>query len=202
MDPAVSFTQAVTKAFGGDRVIVVKNANSGQSIRSWAKSNHESPPPTRGRVPKVRGELYAPLMKKVKAAIEGEILKTVTFVWMQGESDLNNTAYDDYLKELLEQLQADLAFKEINIVIGRINDNGLDSPQRLEGRLNIRKVQKEFAEAHPRGAWVNTDDLNDRKVDGKKLNDLHYNKEGYRILGQRFAEKSISLVGKSQKTKE
>ena len=202
VDPAISFTPVVIKAFGDDRVIVVKNANSGQSIRSWAKSNHEDPPPTRGRVPKVRGELYAPLMKKVKAAIEGKSLKTVTFVWMQGESDLNNTAYDAYLKELLEQLQADLAFKEINIVIGRISDSGLDNPKRLEGRLNIRKVQREFAEAHPRGAWVNTDDLNDRKVDGKKLDDLHYTKEGYRILGQRFAEKSISLIGKSQKTKE
>jgi hypothetical protein len=63
---------------------------------------------------------------------------------MQGESDLNNTAYDAYLKELLEQLQTDLAFKEINIVIGRISDSGLDNPKRLEGRLNIRKVQKTF----------------------------------------------------------
>lgn len=199
MDPAISFTPVVTKALGKGHVIVVKNANSGQSIRSWAKSNHEDPPPTRGRVPKVRGELYDPLIKKVKTAIKGQGLETVTLVWMQGESDLNNTAYDAYLRELLEQLQSDLAFKTINIVIGRISDSGLDNPKRLEGRLNIRKVQKEFAEAHPRGAWVDTDDLNDREVDGEMIHDLHYTKEGYQVLGKRFAEKSIALIRKGKK---
>jgi len=194
IDADASFTPAVTKAFGKDRVRVVKNAHSGQSIRSWCKSNHEFPPPTRGRVPKVRGELYKSLMDKVKKAIEGQSLQTVTFVWMQGESDLNNTAYDAYLKELLEQLQADLDFKEINVVIGRISDSGLDVQKRLEGRLTIRRIQQEFAEADPRGAWIDTDDLNDKMKDGKMINDLHYTKEGYQTLGERFAEKAIALI--------
>lgn len=202
MDENLTFTPAVTKAFGNVGVIVVKNANSGQSIRSWAKTNHEDPPPTRGRVPKVRGELYDPLIKKVKAAIEGVSLETVTLIWMQGESDLNNTAYDAYLKELLEQLQRDLSFQEINIVIGRISDSGLDNPKRLEGRLNIRKVQKTFAESHQRGAWVDTDDLNDREVGEQIINDLHYTKEGYRILGTRFAEKAIALIKRAAPKKQ
>ena len=199
MDPAISFTPVVTKAFGKENIIVAKSAYSGASIRSWAKTNHEDPPPTRGRVPKVRGHFYDTLIKKVKTAIKGQSLQTVTLVWMQGESDLNNTAYEAYLSELLEQLQSDLAFKTINIVIGRISDSGLDNPKRLEGRLNIRKVQKEFAEAHPRGAWVDTDDLNDREVDGEMIHDLHYTKEGYRVLGKRFAEKSIALIRKGKK---
>ncbi|MCP4779160.1 MAG: hypothetical protein GY880_33510, partial [Planctomycetaceae bacterium] len=42
--------------------------------------------------------------------------------------------------------------------------------------------------------WVDTDDLNDRKVDGKVIHDLHYHPEGYRILGERFAKKSIDLI--------
>jgi hypothetical protein len=200
MDPDTSFTPAVTKAFGKDRVIVVKDAHSGQSIRSWCKSNHEFPPPTTGRVPKVRGELYVRLIGKVKKAIEGRSLETVTLVWMQGESDLNNTAYDAYLKELLEQLQADLAFKKINVVVGRISDSGLDVQKRLQGRLNIRRIQREFAEAYPYVAWVDTDDLNDREVEGKVINDLHYTAQGYQTLGTRFAEKAIALIkeGKQQ----
>jgi hypothetical protein len=188
----------VTEAFGKDKVIVVKDAHGGQSIRSWGKSNHEIPPPTSGRVPKVRGELYDRLMVKVKAAITGQTLETVTFVWMQGESDLNNTAYDAYLKELLSQLEADLAFQKINVVIGRISDSGLDG-KRSEGSLTIRRIQQEFAEAHPRGAWVDTDDLNDKKDGEKTVNDLHYTKEGYVILGTRFAEKAIALVRKGAK---
>jgi hypothetical protein len=194
MKPEESFTPAVTKEFGKDNVLVVKNASSGQSIRSWAKSNHETPPPTTGRVPKVRGNLYDPLITEVTAAIKGEKLKTVTFIWMQGESDLNNTAYDAYIKELLVQLQTDLAFNNINLVIGRISDAGLDNEKRLKGRLAIRRIQQEFAETHPRGAWVDTDDLNDRKEGDKVIHDLHYNAEGYSILGIRFAEKAIELI--------
>ena len=194
MKPEVSFTPTVTKAFGKENIIVTKSAYSGASIRSWAKSNHEFPPPTRGRVPKVRGHFYETLIKSVKAAIKDQSLKTVTFIWMQGESDLNNTAYDAYLKELLKQLQTDLSFNDINVVIGRISDCGLDRPKRLEGKKYIRKTQVEFAESHPRGAWVDTDDLNDRKEGDKVIHDLHYNAKGYRILGTRFAEKAIALI--------
>ncbi|MDB4623701.1 hypothetical protein OAE32_01175, partial [bacterium] len=66
--------------------------------------------------------------------------------------------------------------------------------KRLEGRLNIRRIQKEFAESQLKTEWVDTDDLNDRKVDGKVIHDLHYHQEGYRILGERFAKKSIDLI--------
>ena len=194
MNPELSFTPTVSKAFGKDNVIIVKDAASGQSIRSWCKSNHEFPPPTTGRVPNVRGELYGRLTKKVTTTIEGQTIQTVTLVWMQGESDLNNTAYDAYLKELRTQLESDLKIKELHMVIGRISDSGLDVQKRLEGRLNIRRIQKEFAESQLKTEWVDTDDLNDRKVDGKVIHDLHYHPEGYRILGERFAKKSIDLI--------
>jgi hypothetical protein len=199
MNPEASFTPTVSKAFGNENVIIVKDAASGQSIRSWCKSNHEFPPPTTGRIPKVRGELYDRLIKKITTAIEGQPLQTVTLVWMQGESDLNNTAYDSYLTELRTQLKSDLKVKEIHMVIGRISDSGLDVQKRLEGRLNIRRIQKEYAESQPQTEWVDTDDLNDRIVDGKTINDLHYHQEGYRILGERFAKKSIHLIQQRSK---
>jgi hypothetical protein len=194
LDPEISFTPAVIEAFGKDRVLIVKDAHGGQSIRSWCKSNHELPPPTVGRVPKVRGELYDRLMNKTKAAIGGEAIQSATLVWMQGESDLRNTAYDDYLSELLQQLQHDLKRKDINLVIGRISDAGLDQAKRLEGRKYIRRTQVEFAESWIRGAWVDTDDLNDRKQGSEIINDLHYTAEGYRVLGQRFADEAIRLI--------
>ena len=73
-------------------------------------------------------------------------------------------------------------------------DQGLDVQKRLEGRLNIRRIQQEFAESQPKTEWVDTDDLNDRKADDKVIHDLHYHQEGYRILGERFAKKSIGLI--------
>jgi len=47
-----------------------------------------------------------------------------------------------------------------------------------------------------RGAWVDTDDLNDGKnPQGKEIkNDLHYSVDGYKLLGQRFADKAIELI--------
>jgi len=198
LDPSLTFTPAVASALGKSNIIVVKDAHSGQSIRSWCKSNHEFPPPTTGRVPKVRGLLYESLMKKVQAAIEGETIGTITFVWMQGESDLNNTAYDVYLKELLKQLQEDLKFKDINFVIGRISDCGLDRKKRLEGKKYIRRTQVQFAESYPRGAWVDTDDLNDRTEGDKVVHDLHYTADGYKLLGQRFAEQAVRVIRKAE----
>ena len=55
---------------------------------------------------------------------------------------------------------------------------------------NNKLVQVKLAEEDPRGEWVDTDDLNGNK------NGLHYNKEGYKTLGTRFAEKAIALVKK------
>lgn len=195
MDPEVSFIPLIAKTFGKEQIIVVKKAFGGQSIRSWVKLNHEFPPPQGGKVPKVRGNLYKLFIDAVKLAIKGEKLETVTFVWMQGESDLNNRAYDTYLRELLKQIREDVGFNDINVVIGRISDSGLDQKKRLEGRKRMRRVQVEYAEAHPRGAWVDTDDLNDSKrKDGSIHHGLHYTKEGYVVLGRRFAQKSVDLI--------
>jgi hypothetical protein len=199
LKPELSFTPAVAESFGRDNVLIAKAAYSGASIRSWAKSNHEDPPPTAGRVPKVRGDFYPKLVNQIQAAVQGQELQTVTLVWMQGESDLNNTNYTAYLDELYVQLQADVGFEDINFVIGRISDAGLDNPKRLAGRLNIRKVQQAYAEQHPRGAWVDTDDLNDRIKDGKLIHDLHYTPEGYVELGKRFAEASIELIKETRR---
>ena len=36
--------------------------------------------------------------------------------------------------------------------------------------------------------------LNDKEKNGKKRNDLHYTKEGYELLGRRFARQAKSLI--------
>jgi hypothetical protein len=95
---------------------------------------------------------------------------------------------------LLKQLQDDLDFKDINFVIGRISDCGLDRTKRLEGKKNIRRTQVEFAEFYEHGSWVDTDDLNDRMQDGILIHDMHYTPEGYKILGERFAQHAITLI--------
>jgi hypothetical protein len=54
----------------------------------------------------------------------------------------------------------------------------------------------EVADADPRGAWVDTDDLNGDK------NSVHYTRQGYKGLGSRFARKAVELIKKSAGTGE
>ncbi|QDT63068.1 sialate O-acetylesterase [Calycomorphotria hydatis] len=189
--PEESFTPAVEKEFGKENVIVIKDAQGGQPIRRWFKEWK----PENGDEPKATGDLYDRLMKKVSAAIKDQKLQSVTFVWMQGERDArekHGNVYEDSLEGLTEQVSDDLDWDDINVVIGRLSD----ARKGDEHWDLVREAQVHFAESHPSGAWVNTDDLNDgvnRK--GKEIkNDIHYSAEGYVIFGDRLAEKAIALI--------
>ena len=195
LDPAVSFTPAVIKAFGAENVIVVKDAKGGQSIQRWYKDWKS----VQGKPSKFKGDLYERLMNQVKASIKDREILTVTFVWMQGENDsaTNQVAvYEQSLKGLFKQLETDLGRKDINFVLGRLSDYSLDSGKHPQWQ-QMRELQVKFAEASPRGAWVNCDDLNNKIRNDKPFNDVHYTKDGYRIFGERLAEKSLSLIKKN-----
>ena len=192
--PKESFTPTVAQAFGNKHVIVVKDAVGGQPIRRWYKKWK----PKEGDQPKAKADLYDRLMKKVKRATKDKDIKSVTFVWMQGERDArekHGEVYAASLRGLIKQLSTDLKRQDMNVVIGRLSDFDL-SNRRYPHWTMIREVQVNVARKYPRGAWVNTDDLNDgRNRRGKNIkNDLHYSADGYKELGKRFADKAIALI--------
>ncbi len=194
LDPEISFTPAVEAALGKEKVVVVKSARSGQPIRRWYKKWKSA----EGDGPDATGDLYDRLVKRVKGAINEERPTTVTFVWMQGERDARERHGDVYaasLRGLIDQLADDLGRDDLNFVIGRLSDFDMTN-SRYPDWTKVREAQVEVAEADPQGAWVDTDDLNDGKnKSGKEIkDDLHYSVEGYKTLGQRFAEKSIELI--------
>ena len=200
MNPA-PFNQAVKEAFGNNNVFVVKVDSSGQPISRWYKkwesAEGEKPNPER------TGDLYDVLMKKTKALLKKHKMKTVTFIWMQGETDArkDGEVYEASLLGLLDQLKTDLGRKDLNFVIGRISDHNLVEPEKWQHWDLIREIQVKVAEADPRGAWVDTDDLNDGKTKkGKTIkNGVHYTKEGYAKLAERFAQKAIALIKDPEK---
>lgn len=186
VNPNTSFTPAVKTAFAEDGVIVVKDAKGSQPIRRWYKEWK----PADGIQPEGNGDLYDRLMAKVTTAIEGETIQSVTFVWMQGERDAKEKHGDVYaasLKGLVKQLATDLKREDINVVIGRINDRSMNNKSHPHW-TKIRDIQVEVAESFPKGAWVDTDDLNGPK------NDIHAVEEGYKTLGERFAREAIKLI--------
>ena len=186
LNPTISFTPTVETAFGKDNVIVVKDAKGSMPIRRWYKDWK----PEKGDQPKGNGDLYDRLMAKVNTAIKGKQVGSVTFVWMQGERDAkerHGEVYAASLKGLVEQLATDLKRNDINVVIGRINDFSMNNKSHPHWTI-VRKAQVEAAESLPKGAWVDTDDLNGQK------NGIHATKEGYKTLGERFARKAIELI--------
>jgi hypothetical protein len=192
--PEEAFIPAVSDALGIDRVIVVQDAQNGQPILRWWK-NWKSP---EGEKPESTGDLYDRLMAKVVPAIEGQVLESVTFIWMHGERDAGmkwGGVYDASLRGLYDQLSEDLGRTDIHFVIGRLSDFDLKN-ERYPHWTMIRKIQVDIAESNPRFEWIDTDDLNDgidrrgRAID----NDIHYSADGYKNLGERFAAAALDLI--------
>jgi len=194
--PNEEFQSLVEAEFGKENVIIVKEAKGGQPIRRWYKKWQSAS----GEAPDSTGDIYDLLMDKVRTSIQGQTLKSVTFIWMQGERDAKDSqaeVYEESLKGILTQLQGDLQFDDINFVCGRLSDFGMDNKKCPHWTM-IRDIQQSFAESYPRGAWVNTDDLNDGedKKGKNRQNALHYTVEGYKILGERYAAEAIRLINK------
>lgn len=189
LDPEISFKPILGEALGKENVIIVKDALSGKPIRRWYKSWK----PLNGKTPKETGDLYARLLVLVREAIRDVEVGTVTFVWMQGETDAregHGEVYAESLKGLIEQLRSDLKRPDMNVVIGRLSDFDLDNDT-YSHWTKVREAQMAVAGADPRAAWVDTDDLNGPE------NKLHYARpEGYKELGKRFAEKALALIQK------
>lgn len=194
LKPAESFTPTVEKEFGKDNVIIVFDAQGGQPIRRW----HKDWKPADGPNTEKNGDLYDRLFEKVKRAAAGQELASVSFLWMQGERDAkegHGSVYEASMKGLLKQVADDLKRDEVNVVIGRLSDFGLKKPGYKDWDV-VRKAQVKVAEDASKGAWVDTDDLNDGKNRGGKeiKDDLHYSQEGYVTFGIRLADAAIKLI--------
>jgi len=185
LDPDVYFTPHLKKEFERDEVIVVHEALGAQPIRRWYKKWLSAA----GKESEVPADIYDRLLAKVRGAMTGKRADTITFVWYHGARDAREkqgAVYAASLKGLLAQLQADLERRDINLVIGRLTD--YDDKKMYPDWSLVREALVEVAESYPRGAWIDTDDLNG------PTNEVHFSAEGLRLLGARLAAKAIELI--------
>ena len=77
--PALWFTPGISKALGGDNIIVSFHAQGGQPISKWYKEWKGS----KGEIDTDAGEIYDVMMEATQTKIDGEKIQTVTFIWMQ-----------------------------------------------------------------------------------------------------------------------
>ena len=187
------FTPQISKVFGEKNIIVSFHAQGGQSISKWYKQWKSSD----GETDPDAGKIYDAMMHATKAKMEGKKIKTLTFIWMQGEADSkaqNSDVYLASLNGLKRQLEQDFERNDINYIIGRLSDSGFYR-RRDKKRVGnqhweeIRRAQEIFADASPRALWIDTDDLNGEKQE------LHLIKpEGYSKLGERYVEATKKLI--------
>ena len=191
--PDLWFAPGISEALGADNVIVSFHAQGGQPISKWYKEWKSG----KGETDPDAGKIYDTMMEATKAKMEGEKIRTVTFVWMQGEADSkakNSDVYLASLNGLKKQLEQDLKRTDLNFIIGRLSDSGLyrrRDKKRVENVHweGIRNAQQAFADASQRAVWIDTDDLNGEK------NALHLIKpEGYETLGKRYVKAAVELV--------
>ncbi len=198
--PAEAFTPLIEKKYGKENVIILQHAIGGKPIHRWWKG-WKTP---EGKKPEESGDIYDDLLNKTLPLTEGTKLKSVCFVWMQGERDAKmgwGDLYEDALIGLHAQLTKDLQWKpeQLIFVIGRLSDFDLENKKYPHWTM-VRDIQSKVTASKENWHLVNTDDLNDginRK--GKKIsNDLHYSAKGYKILGQRFAQTCIEAISKAK----
>ena len=99
------------------------------------------------------GDLYNRLMSKVKPAIKGEKLGSISFVWMQGERDAKmgwGKLYGEALIGLHAQFANDLKWKkkDLGFVIGRLSDFDMNN-KKYPHWSKVREAQVQVANANP-----------------------------------------------------
>ena len=204
MNPNAGFMPEAGKLFKDEEVVYIKISKGSQPICRWleewqdiAKENGLDERHIQRIHRGWKVALYQPILDKYQEMLKKHPrLTSVTFCWMQGESDAQaraQAAYKDALKLLITKLRRDLKRPDMNIVIGRISDYAIDNPE--SGCVAIRNIQREIVDEDARGAWVDVDDLNDIEVNGEMKTDIHYKRpKGYIILGQRFARQGYALI--------
>jgi len=203
LDHTVTFSPHIYKEFGKENVIIVNHAFGGQPIRQWYKDWHK----LNGDSTPYQTQLYDQLSRKIKVATNKENIGSVSFLWMQGERDAVEHKSGIYLKSLeglKTQIENDFDYEDIFMVIGRINDYGFGKENIEKSWIDLRKSQEEFANKNSKVDWINTDDLNSGKSRKGHMyeNNIHMSRQGYNILGKRFADKAIDQITKfQQKTK-
>ena len=187
LDEKSTFLPAIVKAFPKDKIIIVKDSQSGQPICKWYK---EWKPVGEFKTAGWRlgqNKLYVRLMESVNKSIADKNIDSVAFVWMQGEADAKkgqSTNYKESLLGLINNIKRDIKKPNMVAVVGRLSDHKVGD----EHWDRLRSVQMELAKEHISIECVDTDSYNGPK-DG-----LHYNGDGYKKLGQDFADSCIKLL--------
>lgn len=194
--PEIGFAHALTAAWPGKRIGIVKQAVGGTGIMAWAPEWNERDADITGDARK--GPLYEKLLGKALAAREAGDVEFRGLLWLQGAKDTRYPAaaarYGENLKRMVEALRRDLETPELTVLVGsyRLDDMpddleeldptalGLDR-QRL-GAWQVLLAQSKVSDSVDRSATVLLRDL------PRHPNNVHANTAGMLQAGRAYAK--------------
>jgi len=169
LDCGFSFGKTMIKKISGDNyILLIPTAIGGSSISQWIGDSL------------YRGvKLLSNFHEKAAIAKQYGTIKGI--LWHQGESDANERDiphYKERLGELFRQFRLIAGNNDLPILLGELGSFSKDQ----EHFSLINKAIHDYSSNDKNTAVITTGDLKDRG------DSLHFNSNGQRMMGQRFAE--------------
>ncbi len=174
LDCGLSFGKKLVANIPEDiSILLIPTAVGGSSITKWLNDeNHRMV------------DLLTNFKRKVALGKKHGIIKGV--LWHQGESDANTMGISEY-KENLEQLFSKfrniIADQNLPIIVGELGSFS----EKDEEWQEINRIIHDYAKTDTNTYVISTSDLED------KGDRVHFNSEGQRNMGARFANKILEL---------
>ena len=181
LDCGMSFAKTLlTKVPENVSILLIPTAVGGSSINKWVgDSIHREV------------KLLFNFKEKVKLAKKYGEIKGV--IWHQGESNANKKGflnYEENMSVLFREFRKTVGDKKLPILIGELGSYSKNN----ESKQLINKKIQNYIRKDDNSFFITTSDLKDR---GDKV---HFNSEGQRIMGSRFADIYFKILNR-QKTK-
>lgn len=154
----------------GHYILLISNARGGSAIAEWKKGGPYN--------------FYDEAVRRTRQALEIPGVHLKGILWHQGEADCTRADFEDYwyshFCRMINDFRADFSNPALPVVIGQTYEGA--SYASLMNPVMEKVCEKlEFSD------WASSEgctDLGDR---------IHFSREGYDILGERYAEKILEL---------
>ena len=204
--PEIGFAHALTAAWPGKRIGIVKQAVGGTGIMAWAPEWNERDAEITGDAHK--GPLYKELLGKALAAREAGDVEFRGLLWLQGAKDMRRPAtaarYGENLKRLVDALRRDLGTPDLPVLIGSyrqeclpddldgVNPSDFGVDRQRPGAWQVLVAQSSVSENIARSATVILRDL------PRHPKNVHANTAGMLQAGRAYAKVFLERFARSE----
>ncbi len=175
LDNGLSFARTLLKSVPDDvSIAIIPTAMGGSALNNWIIDDE------------YRGmHLWSNMKSKIRATEKDGVFKGM--LWHQGESDAKPDripVYDKKFHQFLENVRKEVKNPDMPAVLGEVGKFQTHRPLWIQFNKEITRM----ANVDPLLKVIKTDDLSD------KGDQVHFDAEGQRIMGIRYARKMAKLL--------